>query len=255
VVGREQVLDFRLAGTHLSERLPVQRSASPLSAGASDLGSLPRGGLRLDLGQGGLLKAAALGLQDTPPGSAALAAHARVEGLTPEALDAALARDKALVQVWAMRAAPYVAPTADLAVFTAGLRPSNESERLYFIRGATAHLARFGLTATTLVEAVAEALPEVLDDRALTKEALGQALAQVVGPRLAPRRLADWNAPDGLRDNRYGVAGAVRAERRGAGGVILPGAAGAGGRGSAVRAPGPVAGQTAAARRARSGAG
>lgn len=82
-VGRDQVLAFRLNGHHLAQRLPE--------------GSL-------------LVAAGACGVQNSPPGSAALALHARVDGLTPEQLDQAVDVDKRLLQSWCMRGAPYFSP-------------------------------------------------------------------------------------------------------------------------------------------------
>lgn len=46
------------------------------------------------------------GLQDSPPGAATMALHARVEGMTSEVFEQALAVDRTLVRTWAMRGAP-----------------------------------------------------------------------------------------------------------------------------------------------------
>ena len=67
---RDQVLAFRLAQHHLSQRL--SRGSQVEVAGAC-------------------------GIQNTPPGAAALALHARVTGLTPTDVERALAVDKTLL--------------------------------------------------------------------------------------------------------------------------------------------------------------
>jgi winged helix DNA-binding protein len=173
---RDQVLAFRLAQQHLAARLP----------------------------HGSLIEAARCGLQNTPPGTAALALHARVTDLAPAELNHALAVDKTLLQVWSVRAAPYIIPTRDVAVFTAGLLPENEEALRFFMGGAGLHLDLFGMTAAELVERTAAALPKVLDGRDLTKDELGIALARQLGQDGATQNEALWNTPDGFGNNRYG---------------------------------------------------
>ncbi|NLD74831.1 MAG: winged helix DNA-binding domain-containing protein [Chloroflexi bacterium] len=174
---REQVLAYRLAQQNLVERVPVDSLAQA---------------------------AGVCGLQDTPPGSAALALHARVAGLTPADLDRALAEDRTLVTVWSARAAPYVVPTEDAAAFTLGLLPDDEEATLHFIRGAKDHLDGLGWAAVGLVERAARSLPDVLGERPLTKDELGVALAARVSQDVPAPFLPLWNAPDGYRTNRYG---------------------------------------------------
>jgi hypothetical protein len=176
IATRDQVLAFRLAQQHLAARLP----------------------------RGALIEAARCGLQNTPPGMAALALHARVTDLAPAELDRALAVDKTLLQVWSARAAPYVIPTRDAAVFTAGLLPENEEALRFFMGGAGLHLDLFGMSAAELVERTAAALPKVLDGRELTKDELGIALARRLGQDGAVQNAPLWNTPDGFGNNRYG---------------------------------------------------
>ena len=77
-VSRGQVIAFRLHTQHLSERL----------------------------GAKGLLDAAgSCGVQNSPPGSALLALHARVRGISQARLDEAVA-GKTLVRSWCMRGSP-----------------------------------------------------------------------------------------------------------------------------------------------------
>ncbi|WP_158886695.1 winged helix DNA-binding domain-containing protein [Amycolatopsis anabasis] len=147
-----------------------------------------------------LAAAGAIGVQHTPPGSAGQALHARVRDLSPDVVKKALHEDKSLIQVWSVRGAPHVVPTADAAVFTTGLKPCDEESTLHFIRGAAEHLDALGLTASEAVERTLEALPEVLDGRELTKDELGVALADQV----RVRKPGKWNEPDGLGKNTYG---------------------------------------------------
>ncbi len=146
-----------------------------------------------------LLEAAgACGIQNTPPGSAALALHARVRDLTPADFDRALAGEKTLLQVWSLRASPYAVPTRDAAVFTTGVLPEDEPSLRFFIRGAGPYLDLFGLSAADVVARTAEALLEVLDGRELTKNELGVLLAQHLSKDIPPEQLELWNAPDGM---------------------------------------------------------
>lgn len=89
-ITRRQVVAFRLARHHLAERVP-----------AADAD-----------------RAAVVGLQDTPPGTAALALAARAN-TGPDALDE-------LVIVPSIRGAPMAVAPEDLPVFTAGLEPPDE---------------------------------------------------------------------------------------------------------------------------------
>jgi hypothetical protein len=134
--------------------------------------------------------AAVCGIQNSPPGSAALALHARVSGLTPAGVANALERDRTLLQVWSVRASPYVVPTGDVAVFTRGLLPEDEASLRVFVAGMVPVLDEVGMTATDVVERTAAALHEALDGRVLTKRQMGAALAE----RL-PERLGPWFEP------------------------------------------------------------
>lgn len=77
-----------------------------------------RHGMVERLGRDGVQAAAVVGLQDTPPGTAALALAARAD-VAPEALDE-------LVLVPSVRGAPLAVAERDLGVFTAGLEPPDE---------------------------------------------------------------------------------------------------------------------------------
>ena len=76
-IGREQILAFRLASHGLNRRTK------------------------------GLVEAAArCGIQETPLGTAALAFHARVNGLSTQKLEDALGKERSLFTLWSMRGAP-----------------------------------------------------------------------------------------------------------------------------------------------------
>lgn len=98
-VSRGDVIAFRLGAHHLTERL----------------------------GENGLLDAAGrCGIQNSPPGSALLALHARVRNLTQEQVADAVAEEKSLLQTWSMRGAPFYFPAVDAPVFTTGVLPPTE---------------------------------------------------------------------------------------------------------------------------------
>src|SRR5579864_3623243 len=102
-IAREQALAFRLSSHHLDQRQPL----AALHA-----------------------VAAACGVRNSPPGSAALALHARLTGFTPGALARALDEDRTLVEVLGMRISPHLVPIPDMAVFTIGSLPATEESLL-----------------------------------------------------------------------------------------------------------------------------
>lgn len=123
-VTRRQALAFRLARHHLAGRL----------------------------GPGGAQSAAVVGLQDTPPGTAALALAARAD-VVPEALDE-------LVLVPSVRGAPLAVAEEDLAVFTAGLEPPDEEAAKAVVGNAWKSLD--GITAMEALGRVSEAVHDSL---------------------------------------------------------------------------------------------
>ena len=145
-VTRPQALAFRRAGQHLHRR------TDPLTA------------------------VAACGLQDYPPGWAAVALHARSKG-TPEPDE--------VVTVNAMRGAPYVVPKADARIFTAALVPEDE-EGLVALVGK-AQLARIdGFGVREALERVAAAAREGLTGGPLEKDAFHQAMRERLPDGLLP---------------------------------------------------------------------
>ncbi len=148
-VTREQALAFRLARHHLAERL----------------------------GSDGTEAAAVVGLQDTPPGTAAVALAARAD-VAPGALDE-------LVLVPSIRGAPMAVPERDLAVFTAGLEPPDEEAAKAVVGNAWKSLD--GFTAMEALDRVSEAVHDSLRDGPLARDDFHQALRE----RL-PRELLWW---------------------------------------------------------------
>ena len=118
-----------------------------------------------------------VGLQDTPPGTAALALAARAE-VAPEALEA-------LVLVPSIRGAPMAVARDDLAVFTAGLAPPDEEAAKAVVGNAWKTLD--GITAMEALDRVSEAVRDSLGDGPLARDDFHQALRE----RL-PKALLWW---------------------------------------------------------------
>jgi len=169
---REQVLAFRLASNRLARRLPP--------------GSL-------------LAAAAACGIQETPHGTAPLALAARVEGLTPHEVERALAGNRTLLAVWAMRGAPHLVPAGDAEVFTAGALPADEVSFAAFLGGWAAPVVAAGVPAATLAERLAAAARTALDGRRLRVDdlrgELWRRVPELAGVRRPPGARADMPEP------------------------------------------------------------
>jgi DNA glycosylase AlkZ-like len=138
---REQVLAYRLAAHHLHERLPAgsEREA-----------------------------AAVIGLQDFPPGLAASALSARVE-------DADMDR---LVIVYTFRGAAVAVPPADVAVFTVGLAPPDDTAARTLVGTAVDSLDPVGISATDALDRVSDAVADALADGPLERDDFHQALRE-----------------------------------------------------------------------------
>jgi hypothetical protein len=148
---RHRIVAFRVASHNLAERL----------------------------GPRSLVKAAAAcGIQETPLGSAALGLCARVEGLTPAALDGALLRRRTLIHLWSLRGAPYLIPSRDLDVFTAGALPFDRGSFDVFLGGWAGAIEEAGLEPSELLGAMATATRTLLDGRTRDVNELRDALLQ-----------------------------------------------------------------------------
>jgi winged helix DNA-binding protein len=138
---REQVLAYRVAAHNLHERLPAgaEREA-----------------------------AAVIGLQDFPPGLAASALAARV----PEA-----DMDK-LAIVYTFRGAAVAVPPADVAVFTLGLAPPDETAARALVGTAVDTLDPAGVSALDALDRVSDAVAAALSDGPLERDDFHQALRE-----------------------------------------------------------------------------
>ncbi|SDS88845.1 winged helix DNA-binding domain-containing protein [Microlunatus soli] len=135
--------------------------------------------------------AGAVAVQNTPPGTAALALRCRVPELTPDAFSTALDADRSLLQLWSLRQAPCVFPTRDLAVFTEPLVPDDEEANRFAVGGLIAEFDKHDLRAGDMVATMREAIETELDGKELSKRELGSALA----PHF-PKQLAALFEPD-----------------------------------------------------------
>lgn len=165
-VTTDQVIAFRLRNHGLLDRAPVTELAQAVGT---------------------------CGIQDSPPGSAALALHARVD-LTPEDLSAAVSTQKSLVTTWSMRGAPFLIPTRDAAVFTTGVLPPTEAGRLHLIRGVERDLDQLSLTLDRATALVREEIHDVLAGRQLTVTELGGEIAPRVAGHLPEAARDVWDS-------------------------------------------------------------
>ena len=150
---RAQVLAFRLAAHDLAERLD-----SPQAAAAS------------------------WAIQDSPPGSAQLALHARVAGLDPAALPHGL-EERSLLLTYNARTATALLPAEEAASFNGGLLPPDEKAMHDLVAGALEASDRPALEAVALVS---EAVSEALDGRQLGRDELHAALRERLPKDLLP---------------------------------------------------------------------
>lgn len=165
-VSLDQVRAFRVAAHHLNRRLSA----------------------------GSVLEAAGgCALQDSPPGSALLALHARVDGVGPDALDDGV-EDRSLFCTWAMRGSPFFFPTADLGVFTAGVLPPGEEARRRFILGVEPALERLGMSLEETTDRTRSVIGDVLKNRRLAINELGAELAQAIAGDLPTGTRRVWES-------------------------------------------------------------
>ncbi|CAM3033791.1 winged helix DNA-binding domain-containing protein [Prescottella defluvii] len=138
--------------------------------------------------------AGACGVQNSPPGSALLALHARVEGVTGDLVDHLVAEDRSLLQSWCMRGAPFFFPAAAAPTFTTGVLPATEGGRLQLIRGVEQALERLGMGLDEAVDLIADEIHDVLSGRQLAIGELGEELAERVARTLPPTRRETWQS-------------------------------------------------------------
>ncbi|MFJ9388442.1 winged helix DNA-binding domain-containing protein [Nocardioides sp. NPDC101246] len=144
------------------------------------------------LGEQGIVAAAGrCGVQDTPPGSALLAFHARVDGVSADTLTEAI-EGRDLLLTWSMRGAPYFVPTAEAHIFTTGVLPVTEEARRHFVLGVQQAVDRLGLSLAEAVDMVTAATREVLPGRRLAINELGAEVAARIAPVLAAQQRKVW---------------------------------------------------------------
>lgn len=138
--------------------------------------------------------AGACGIQNSPPGSALLALHARVENVTPERIDHLVGEERTLLQTWCLRGAPFYLPTVDAPVFTTGVLPATETARLHLIIGIEQALNTLRLGLDEVVDMTAEEIGPVLSGRQLAINELGAELAERIADKLSPAQRETWQA-------------------------------------------------------------
>jgi hypothetical protein len=164
-------------------------------------------GLTERLDEDALLDAAGrCGIQNSPPGSALLALHARVRNLTRERVDGAVAEEKSLLQTWSMRGAPFYFPTADAPVFTTGVLPPSEEAMRRFLPGVVRALDTLDLSLTEAADLTGSEIHDVLavgsaqDVAAGRGRAGGAVTRRVVGQRRVRRLLTVRRSRHNRRD-------------------------------------------------------
>lgn len=141
----------------------------------------------------GLLDAAGrCAIQNSPPGSALLALHARVRNLTEEQVGRAVAEERSLLQSWCMRGSPFYFPVADAPVFTTGVLPPTEQAMRHFISGVEPALKNLDMNLLEAVELTGGEIGDLLSGRRLAIDELGAQLAQRIADKLPKRQRDIW---------------------------------------------------------------
>ena len=151
---------------------------------------LSRHGLSPRLSRHQLVEAAARtgGIQAQVMSAAELALWARVDHLSPDAVQSALWHKRTLVKTWAMRATLHLLPADDLPLYVA-------ARSVYETRNWLAYFTFFGITPAQY-EAFLAAIPQVLGSEPLTREQLANATAEFIGaPEIGERLLSSsWGS-------------------------------------------------------------
>ena len=163
----DEIIAFRLRAHHLDERL--SRNSLLDAAGAC-------------------------GIQNSPPGSALNALHARVEGMSATALDSAVEEEKSLLQSWCMRGSPHFFPAADLPVFTTGVESTTEKAMRHFVLGVEQSVDSLGIPLSQILDRVEQEIAGVLRGRRMTITELGEELADVLATSLTTKQRSTWES-------------------------------------------------------------
>lgn len=164
-VSKGDVIAFRLSAHNLTERLP----------------------------ENGLLDAAGrCGIQNSPPGSALLALHARVRNVTQDRMAHAVAEEKSMLQTWCMRGAPFYVPAADAPIFTTGVLPPTEQSMRHLVLGVVPALDRLEMSLTEAVDLTGAEIRGALTGRRLAINELGARIAEQIARTLPKRQRDVW---------------------------------------------------------------
>ena len=159
-VSRKQALAFRLSGHNLTQRQPLDAM--------NDV-------------------AAACGVRNTPPGSAALGLLARLDDLTPEHVDEALEAKAGLVEVLSIRISPLLAPKRDVDVFSIGALPRSEASLESSLVNFKSALKEAGLTPAKALDLSVSAAHDALANGGLVRGELSAAITEQL-----PKPLRAW---------------------------------------------------------------
>src|SRR5918995_854717 len=160
-VSAEQAGAYRVAAHHLHDRLPAR---SLVDAAATS------------------------GIQDTPPGSAAVALAARVDRLRPSDVEEALLDDRSLIRLMGLRGAAHVVPRRDGTVFGPGALAADEESLREQLQGSWPALEARDWTALEALGVVVGALAGVV---AAARHELVRRFVHAFGPA-GPRQFAAW---------------------------------------------------------------
>ena len=159
-----------------------------------------------------------LGVQDTPPGSAALALAAR---RAPDAA-ASIAKDPAITLAWSVRGAPHLHRTADLARVAAAVWPLDDADAESRLATSGRAIRKAGVPGLEAFRLTARAMHAVVTKPMAKGEVSAAVTARV------PDALAFACKPCGAR-HIYGslfqaaaLAGGVRLERGGGSTALAP---------------------------------
>ena len=129
------------------------------------------------------------GIQAQVMSAAELALGARVDALTPQAVQDALWQDRVLVKTWAMRATLHLLAADELPLYVA-------ARSLSATRNWLGYFTYYGVTPAQY-EAFLAAVPQILGSEPMTREHLATAVAAHIGvPNLSSSLLASsWGSP------------------------------------------------------------
>ncbi len=119
--------------------------------------------------------------------AAELALGARLDGLSPAGVQNALWQERTLIKTWAMRGTLHLLTTSEFPLYVAARAAQT-------IRRPPSYYTYHGVTPAEL-EAIIDAIPQVLNDTPMTREQLAGAIAERAGqPNLGQVLLSGWGA-------------------------------------------------------------